>query len=201
MAWAPDYLTLPELRHYVRVDDDLDNAELAMAITTASRAVDEHCNRQFGRVDVAEERRYTAHWLLQEDGCYRWVVDIDDLQDADDLAVTVDGEAITLSTLEPVNAVLEGKAWTRLVVSRDSTVQPTGAANEVAMVVRWGWLAFPVQVQLATAVQSNRLASRRDSPHGIAGSPDTGSELRLLARVDPDVAVSLRGLVRPRKVG
>ena len=45
--------------------------------------------------------------------------------------------------------------------------------------------------QEATLLQASRLAARRDSPFGVAGSPDAGSEMRLLARVDPDVAVAL----------
>jgi hypothetical protein len=199
MAWAPDYVTVPVAREYItRHTETVDDVQIALAVTAASRAVDEHCNRQFGQVTPAQERRYTATYDYER---RRWVVDIDDLQDDTDLVVTVDGEAVTDYTLEPVNAVLDGKAWTRLVVSCDSAVQPTGADNEVAATAPWGWSAVPAQVELATLLQSNRLASRRESPFGIAGSPDTGSELRLLARVDPDVAVSLRGLVRPRKVG
>lgn len=198
MVWAPDYLTLAELKAFVKVDDAVDDVQLAMAITAASRAVDEHCNRQFGQVAAAEERRYTA-WYDHERG--RWVVDIDDLQDATGLTVEVDGDAVTPYTLEPVNAVLKGKAWTRLVVSDESAVLPAGDANEVAIEALWGWSAVPASVKQATALQGNRLASRRTSPLGVAGSPEAGSELRLLARVDPDVAVSLQGLVRPRKTG
>jgi hypothetical protein len=198
MAWAPDYLTLAELKNYVRVDDDVDNTELTMAITAASRAVDDHCNRQFGRVAAAEERRYTGRYDYEQG---LWVVDVDDLQDATGLTAEVDGDAVTPYTLEPVNAVLNGKAWTRLVVSTDSATLPTGAANEVTVEALWGWTAVPAAVKQATALQANRLASRRNSPYGVAGSPEAGSELRLLARVDPDVAVSLRGLVRARKVG
>jgi len=60
----------------------------------------------------------------------------------------------------------------------------------------WGWSAVPVPVKEATYLQASRFHSRRDSPYGIAGSPDQGSELRLLSRVDPDVAVSLSDFVR-----
>lgn len=198
MAWAPVYLTLSELKRYVRVEDDLDNAELNLALAAASRAIDDHCNRQFGRVDVAELRRYTG-WYDYDRGL--WAVDIDDLQDGTGMTVTIDGSAVTPYTLEPVNAVLTGKAWTRLVVSTDSATIPAGKANEVSITGLWGWTAVPEQVKQATALQANRLASRRDSPHGIAGSPDAGSQIRLLSRVDPDVVIALKGLVRPRKVG
>jgi hypothetical protein len=130
------------------------------------------------------------------------VVDIDDLDDATGLTVTIGGVAVTPYTLEPVNAVLEGKVWTRLVVDPTSAVLPTGAENELSITVKWGWTMVPVPVALAARLQTDRFAARRDSPYGVAGSPDQGgSELRLLARVDPDVGVSLRGYRRPRRVG
>jgi hypothetical protein len=45
-------------------------------------------------------------------------------------------------------------------------------------------------------LQASRLDFRRVAPAGVAGSPETGSEVRLLARVDPDVAVSLKDYIR-----
>lgn len=51
----------------------------------------------------------------------------------------------------------------------------------------------PASVKLATMIQGSRWAKRRDSPFGIAGSPEMGNEMRLLARIDPDVAVLLGG--------
>jgi hypothetical protein len=197
MAWAPDYITVDELKDYVRVGDDVDDVQLAVAISAASRSIDSHCNRQFGRVATAQERTYTAR------PDYRrgvWVVDVDDLDDSTGLTLASAGDAITAYTLEPVNAVANGLAWTRIIVSRDSAVQPTGAANEMTASVRWGWTATPPAVVLASYLQSSRFSNRRDSPYGVAGSPQTGSELRLLARLDPDVAVSLRKYVRPRRV-
>jgi hypothetical protein len=199
MAWAPDYVTLAAQKTYTRIGDAVDDADLAVAITAASRAIDDHCNRQFGQVAAPELRRYTARPDYDRGV---WVVDIDDLDDATGLTVTIGGVAVTPYTLEPVNAVLEGKVWTRLVVDPTSAVLPTGAENELSITVKWGWTTVPVPVALAARLQTDRFAARRDSPYGVAGSPDQGgSELRLLARVDPDVGVSLRGYRRPRRVG
>jgi hypothetical protein len=199
MAWAPDYVTLAAQKTYLRIPlaDTVDDADLAVAITAASRAIDDHCNRQFGKVTAAETRMYTAR-PDYERGV--WVVDIDDLDDVTGLAVLVGGSPVTLYTLEPVNAVVKGKVWERLVISADSSVQPTGAANEAAITGKWGWTTTPVPVGQAGRLQASRFFSRRQSPYGVAGSPDQGSELRLLARVDPDVGVSLRGYRRERSV-
>ena len=64
-------------------------------------------------------------------------------------------------------------------------------ARELAITGLWGWPAVPTSVKVATLLQASRFAIRRDSPYGIAGSPSEGSELRLLAAVDPDVKVAI----------
>jgi hypothetical protein len=197
MAWAPDYVTLPALKTYLRIGDTVDDADLAIDITAASRAIDDHCNRQFGKVVAAEARVYTPR-PDYERGV--WVVDIDDLDDVTGLAVLVGGSAVTSYTLEPVNAVVKGKVWTRLIISTDSSIQPTGEDNEAAITAKWGWTTSPVSVGHAARLQASRFHARRGSPYGVAGSPDQGSEMRLLARVDPDVGVSLRGYRRERAV-
>jgi hypothetical protein len=197
--WKPDYVTLVQAKDFMRITDDDDDDTVAVAITAASRAIDDYCNRQFGQAVAVEERFYTP-WYDYE--CGRWVVDVDDLQTATGLVVTVTdvGTAVAADYVkEHVNAVAEGKAWTRLRFVASPTVLPTGARHEIAVTALWGWTTVPTAVVAATYLQTSRFHARRDSPFGIAGSPDNGSELRLLARVDPDVAVSLRGLVRPRR--
>lgn len=198
-VWKPNYITAEELKAYRNVDDGVDDTFYTAAVTAASRAIDNHCNRQFGQMDESQERAYTA-WYNYD--LARWVVDIDDLQDATGLVVTIGGTAVTVYTLAPVNAVLDGMAWTQLIIGRSAEAQPCGALAEVLITVdAWGWDAIPVSVVNAAYLQGSRFVSRRKSPYGIAGSPDQGSELRLLNRVDPDVGVSLRGFRRTRKVG
>lgn len=186
----PDYVTLAEFKAWLRIDDDADDAELGRHITAASRAVDDHCGRQFGLADAPAA--YTAT-VWNSDRCGR-SVSIPDLMTETGLAVSVDGTALTSDrwTLLPVNAALEEMPWTGLRVDY-------GWTGEIVVTGRWGWTEVPVPVKEATLLQASRFSIRRDSPFGIAGSPDNGNELRLLARVDPDVAVSLAGLVRPRR--
>lgn len=202
MPWKPDYIELEQAKNFVRIPsgDTLDDAQLAIDISTASRAVDKHCNRQFGQLAAPATRRYTG-WYDLERGL--WVVDVDDVQDTTGLAVTVSGTTVDPASVtpEPLNAVDDGLAYTRLVFASDAAAQPCGTIGEAAILLRWGWLEFPTEVVFATRLQVSRFASRRDSPYGVAGSPSDGSELRLLARLDPDVAVGLAGLRRPRKLG
>jgi len=193
VVWQPDYVTASELADFLRIGDNFDDVQLTHAIAAASRAIDSHCHRQFGKVAAAEERRYTAAWSRQRG---RWVVEFDDVQDVTNFNPFVAAGSITVYTREPVNAPQKGKPFTGMVVDPASPVKPSSEAHAVTINADWGWTAVPAAVKEATLLQASRLHSRRDSPYGVAGSPELGSELRLLARVDPDVAVSLTGLIR-----
>lgn len=204
MPWAPDYVQLNELKSFLRIDtgDVVDDAQLAIAITAASRAVDRVTNRQFGQVTAAEARLYTPRFDCSRVGSTwpvgKWVVQIDDLMDATGLTVATSKGAVDLFVKQPVNAAATGKPWTRLVVDPAAAVIPIGTENEVTVTAKFGWTAVPVPVKQAALLQASRFFKRRDAPFGVAGSPELGSELRLLARVDPDVAVTLRPYIRQR---
>jgi hypothetical protein len=79
-----------------------------------------------------------------------------------------------------------------LAVRSASAVTPSGRKDAIRITAAWGWDAVPDPIEEACLLQASRLLSRRDSPHGIAGSPEAGSEIRLLERLDPDVAISCR---------
>jgi hypothetical protein len=188
MTWAPDYVSVEEAKAYVRIGSDLDDTELELIVSSASRAIDRRCHRQFGQVAAPEERFYPARWSRTRQ---RYVAEIDDLATTVGLIVTVDGAVVTDYTLAPRNAVAEGKVWTMIVFG--SGIAPT---EDVSMVGSWGWPEIPSTVQAAGRIQVNRFLSRRDSPYGVAGSPSDGSEMRLLERLDPDVGLMLLALVR-----
>lgn len=188
MAWKPDYATADDLKAYLRIADTVDDAQAALAVTAASRAVDQAADRQFGLVDAPEARVYTARWSRSR--C-RWVVDVDDLMTTAGLVVAVPAGTITTYKLQPGNAAAKGRPWTRLLINRESGVQPTDDPDDVTVTARWGWTAVPTTIKEATLLQASRFFKRRDAPFGIAGSPDMGSEMRLLAKVDPDVAVAI----------
>lgn len=198
MAWAPDYLTLDDAKTFADNTKGTHDADISVAITAASRSIDDYCNRQFGKVAAAEERLYTA-WPDLDRGV--WVVDIDDLMTVTNLVVTVAGTVTTTFRKEPVNAAAESKPWTRLTFDpAAASIVPTGVDFEVSVTGIWGWSSVPVAVTQAARLQVNRFVKRRVAPFGVAGATDDGSPLRLLSRLDPDVQVALRGYVRPRCV-
>lgn len=183
MPWQPDYVVVADVRSYVRIPsgDTADDAILSIAASSASRAIDQFCNRQFGT--ATGTRVYLA------DGSHR--MRIDDVQSVS--AVVVDGETLSASdyVLTPRNALANGRPY-EVIEFSDSLRWAFKCGAEVYITGAFGWSSVPVAVKQAALLQASRLVSRRDSPHGVAGAPEAGSELRLLARVDPDVEVSLR---------
>lgn len=201
MAWAPDYTSVAALKAYVRIPalDTQDDVQLALAVTAASRAVDNATNRQFGLVAAPEARYYTAEYQSCD---YRYTVEIDDLMVVTGASIVADstGEgdydlAVTSYTLKPANAAAKGKPYTHLWIGSDVSL-PVQVVDGLQVTARWGWTDVPDTVEQATLIQASRFFTRREAPFGIAGSPDSGSEMRLLERVDPDVALMLRPYYR-----
>lgn len=200
MAWAPDYASTSDVKAYTRIPDTDDDAQIALALTAASRAVDRVCGRQFGLVAAPEARYYTPQW---DSKVCRWVVKCDDLMTTTGLIVMHDpGDDGTYEAtvddyaLRPVNAAPKGRPWTHLALLFTSSAHLVVREASIEVTARWGWTAIPDAVKQATILQASRILKRRDAPFGVAGSPDSGSEIRLLARVDPDVAVILNSYVR-----
>jgi hypothetical protein len=186
VTWAPDYVTSTQLKDYLHIGDNVDDVFVALWVTTVSRNVDDFCGRQFGQT-TAEARTYTPVWDRHL-GAY--VTEVDDLQDITGLAIVDEnGAAVTDYDLEPVNAVKKGKPYERIL-----TTASTGKLTPTAL---WGWTAVPSAVKTGMFLQGARLAARRDSPFGVAGSPKEGSEIKLLtAQLDPDFRTSLKPLRR-----
>jgi hypothetical protein len=200
VPWSPDYLSLADGKAFLRVSDALDDTEIGNWITAASRAIDARCNRQFGQLAAPAARVYRQPaYFDQITGL--WIRQIDDTQTV--TGMTIDGVAYASSgaVLLPDNAPADNLPWTALGFPDMPDLSYPGSPVALTVVNRWGWTAIPTQVVAAAKLQINRWNSRRDSPYGTAGSPSDGSEIRLLARLDPDVAVTLAGLSRRRRVG
>lgn len=187
MTWAPDYVDVDAMRDYEFISDTVDDTEIGRAITASSRAIDDATGRQFGLVPAPEVRYYAPVW---SDRHLCWMAPIDDLGTL--VGSLVDGVLIDQADCYPRNAVASGRVYTRLAVA---------SGDELAVTAQWGWPAIPVPIVAACQLQASRLIARRLAPFGIAGSPDSGSEMRLLARLDPDVAVTINPYIRWRAGG
>lgn len=191
--WKPVYASLAEMRDWLRIDDPGntdDDMLLRLKLSAASRAIDASCRRQFGKVDAAVTRSYDLRWSRTRNA---HVAEIEDVMDTTGLTVTVDGVALAGDqyTLRERNAIADGQPYTYIVV----TANPSGPGL-LEMAALWGWDApWPDVIKEATLLQASRLNIRRDSPYGVAGGAD-GGELRLLARLDPDVTPIVTDYIR-----
>lgn len=186
MTWAPDYATRETVKRYLDITENDADAFLDLWITTASRNIDSHTGRQFGQTAVLEERFFEPKW---SPSAAAWFVDIDDVQNTTGMTIDdEDGTAVTDQVMLPRNAGAKGRPYEAMRLS--------ARTGEIAVTALWGWTAVPAAVSTGLLLQAARLNARRDSPFGIAGSPGAGTEIRLLAQLDPDFRIALRPYVR-----
>lgn len=201
MAWEPDYITSQQFKNYRKIKDVADDAEIAFAITSASRAMDRYCSyrpngmgafRQFGKVGGSESRYFTPRW---DQELIRWVIEIDDLYDATGLALEVDtgnddvyGEVITNYVLRPRDAPLRNRPYTQIAINTRSTIQPTFFEDSAKVTTdKWGWSTVPTVIVQGTLIQSHRIYKRRVAAYGQAGSQQKGTLVKENYDIDPDV--------------
>jgi hypothetical protein len=95
---------------------------------------------------------------------------------------------------EPVNNSLRDWPYTRLLAI-GRYVWPYYLPQACKITGVWGWPAVPSEVNQACIIQSSRIFVRKQSPFGIAGTPELGT-IRLSSRLDPDVEAFLRPMKR-----
>lgn len=215
---ADAYATMAEFRTFLRVTattdaTDADTGLELIALEAASKAIDVACNRNFRPAAAQVSARYFTSTATPSPVTYAipalpgaaWlrhsVLHIDDV--CDDTGITVafdasgDGDfttAVTAYRLGPLNAPSRGEPWSKIIFNTGT--YPPALEDGVRVEALWGWTAIPSIVTNACLIQAARFLKRRDAAFGIAGSPDMGSELRLLARLDPDVALMVASLRR-----
>lgn len=179
--------------------DTIDDTAITLATDAASAMIDQACNRTFVLDAAATQRVYNI-----PSGTKR--VDIDDLTVLDDPATLTEveprievpaGQTAQTYRLLPLNPA-PGHPFTAVVVA-DANGFPTGetfSTTAIRVRGRHGWPAVPPEVRQAGLIQAVRLVNRRHSPYGIAGSPEAGSEMRLMSRLDPDVEALIRPYVK-----
>lgn len=192
MAITNGYCTLAELKASLNITDSVDDTALEAAIEAASRMIDDYTERFFyvnGSVGSPVTRYYTA--------LDPYTINIDDITTVSEVA-TDDNFDRTFGTVwsttdymvEPINNPIKSFPYNR-VLAIGSYIFPYQLPQSVRIKGVWGFSAIPDQINMATLIQSSRLFGRRQSPFGIAGSPEMGT-VRLYSRLDADVEVLLR---------
>jgi len=192
VAITNGYCTLAELKASLNITDAVDDTALEAAITAASRMIDDYTERFFyanGTSQSPVTRYYTA--------LDAYTINVDDITTVTEIA-TDDNFDFTYGTVfttsdfmvEPINNPIKGFPYNRLLAI-GSYIFPYQLPQAVRVKGVWGFTAVPPEVNMATLIQSSRLFGRRQSPFGIAGSPEMGT-VRLYSRLDADVEVLLR---------
>lgn len=196
MTMVNAYATLNQLKSWIGVGtaDTLDDSMFEMAIESASRMVDDDCDRVFYASGTGVARVYSP-----DD---HYIAHIDDAISITTVATDQDGTGTFATTwtastdyqLEPLNGLVGGQAWpyTRIraiggKTFPSSTYPFTSDVGEATLRVtgQWGFgTAVPTAITQATLILAARIAKRGDSPLGVAGFGDMGA--MRVTRNDPD---------------
>lgn len=192
------YATVAELKTRLGISDATDDTVLGMVLDGVSRQIDNHCRRQFFQSDAGTVRYFTA---MMADECL-----IDDISTLTELATDEDGDrtysatwAATDYDLWPYNAAERSEPYTALQAAVDGDYSFPRYRKGVKIIGTWGWPAVPAPVIEACLIQGARVFKRKDSPFGVAGSPEVG-EMRFIPRLDPDVRQLLEPYMMPTVV-
>lgn len=186
-----DYVTLEQLKESLSLSTNQTFADndLTLAITAASRAIDEITGRRFYPDTVDVDRKFLP---LNAGYCV-----IDDLNSFTSLTAQGDTwEQDVDFYFDPTNAQADGRPWTSiraitkifLYTLADISPGYIGFDGRITVTGKWGWASTPEQIQEATSILAARLARRvREAPFAVVGSDIDGTAIRL-AKFDPDVA-------------
>lgn len=179
---------------YITDAADPDTFIESLALATAARAIDAECRRTFQLAGTAPATARIYSAVCSTDGYGRYSIEMDDVADPSSITVSFDSSGNGDYTspcvdfrVGPSNAAAKGLPYRELVF--DLGVIVPYVRDGVQVTAPWGWAAWPPTITLANLIQASRFLKRRDAPFGVAGSPDMGSEIRLLAKLDPDVAL------------
>lgn len=184
MAITNGYITLNLLKSSLSIDDAIDDEFLELAIESASRQIDQACERQF--FQTSGTRIYAPR--------DSYVTEIDDLVTLTTLKTSSDADGVFDITwqpkdfqLEPLNGIVGGieSPATQIRVTDEYLFVTDGGEATVQVTGTFGWSSIPVQIQQATLILASRLFERRNSPLGVAGFGDLGA-IRV-SKIDADI--------------
>ena len=186
MAITNGYASLAEVKSSLRipVSDTVDDAMIELAIESASREIDQACERIFYQASGSRV-------FVPRDS---YVCEIDDLRTLTTLKTSSGADGIfditwaaTDYQLEPLNGIVGGivSPTTQIRAVDEYLFTIDGGEATVQVTGTWGWSATPTVIKQATVILSSRIFRRNDSPLGVMGFGDMG--VVRVSRIDPDI--------------
>jgi len=193
VALTNAYCSLADVKQALRITDTIDDAMLEMSINSASRLVDQYCNRSFYLGSTNTEVRYYS----TTDPYYVWIDDLAEFTSLDtssnmknqyDIHWTNDGDYPDYE-LAPKNNLANAyySPYTAIKATGHYLFPYFGDNSLIKVTGRWGWTSVPDPIKQATVIQASRLFKRLESPLGVAGVSDIGI-MRVGRAIDGDVA-------------
>jgi hypothetical protein len=188
LAITNGYCSLADVKASLRITDTIDDALIENSINSASRLIDQYCNRYFYSSAAGEVRYYQAN-----DGFTVW---IDDAQSISSLETSSTDPLIFDTTWSagdyqvlPANRTANGGYYPITgITATDNYLFPVWADMALVKVTgQFGWSSIPDPIKFATIIQASRLFKRLESPLGVAGVSDMGI-MRVGSNIDGDVA-------------
>jgi hypothetical protein len=197
MAITNGYITLVNLKTYLKIDDSVEDTLLESIIESASRSIDRIANRRFYLDAVASARTYRPVGNLR--------VIVDDFGTTTGLILKTDPDStgtyqttMTLNTdyiVEPTTALAKGRPLNYLTIVGGTALSlPVNYRPQVEVTAKWGWPAVPDDIEQATYILSADLYKRKDSIGGVLGLSELGA-----IRMSPlgrDIAAMVRAYRR-----
>lgn len=194
---SSDYLTVNQLKSALRIDSSNDRFDgvLAMAISSASRQIDEHCDDQFWCVDTPEPRLFVSGYprrLVLPSFASRsgLVVEIDLDDDGVFETTWTEGQQFQVVPVAP----LPGRPFTGLETLGSSWLPtthghygitaggdafygpmfggewwPRSQRARVRVTAKWGWASVPAQVMQSCQILATDHYKSKDVTDGSSG--------------------------------
>lgn len=196
MAISNGYATLSQVKKSARIDDNVDDDLLELAIESASREIDQACQRVFYNQGNAT-RVYAART--------QFVCEIDDCVSITKVETDPDGDG-TFDVefepkdfqAEPLNGFVGGieTPFTQIRASDDYLFPMKEEEALVRVTGQFGFASIPTPIVQATVILASRIFKRNDSPLGVAGFGDIG--VVRVGKLDPDVEALIHAWKKPR---
>ena len=188
MAVTNGYCSLADVKAALRIQDTLDDSLIESSINSASRMIDQYCNRYFYSGSPGEVRYYQAN-----DGYMCWIDDLQTLTElktssTDPIIFDTTWETGDYQLLNPNQRANGAYSPYYAITATDNYLFPVWADMALVKVTgTFGWASVPEPVKFASIIQASRLFKRLESPLGVAGVSDIGI-MRVGANIDGDVA-------------